>query len=187
MKATKFFQIFSIKKMMGLLLIAGATMFSSCEGPIGPQGPEGETIIGSVFELHGDFTPGNQYTLYTQFPSNIIVYDTDVVLVYILWDVVDGMDVWRLCPQTVVLDNGVIQYNFDYTYNDVQVFLEFTVPEYDLEPAETENQIFRIAILPADDVFADGSLDISNFDNLLEIPKLELNMLDRVDINSISK
>jgi len=173
-----------MRKLTNILLIATALLFGACEGPIGPVGPPGEdgiNILGSVFEIQGDFTPANNYTLYTTYPSSLEVYESDVVLVYILWETADGLDVWRLMPQTVVLGNeGVIQYNYDYTYADVQIFLEFTIPEDDLGPAETDNQIFRIAVLPADFV---AKNDVSEFSAIQNAPNLELKTFDTIDMN----
>lgn len=173
-----------MRKLTNILLIATALLVGACEGPVGPIGPPGEdgiNILGSVFEIQGDFTPGNNYTLYTTYPGSLEVYESDVVLVYILWETADGLDVWRLMPQTVVLGNeGVIQYNYDYTYADVQIFLEFTIPEDDLRPAETDNQIFRIAVLPADFV---AKNDVSEFSAIQNAPNLELKTFDSIDMN----
>lgn len=177
-----------MRKIASIILVASAILFAACEGPMGPIGPEGPSgadgFIGSIFEIQGDFTSDNNYTLYTEYPSEIEVYESDVVLVYILWEVVDGMDVWRLCPQTVVLDEGVIQYNFDYTYADVQIFLEFTVPESSLLPAETDNQVFRIAVLPAD-FAALKSVDVSDFNTILRAPDIELKSFDRIELGEL--
>uniref|UniRef100_UPI003217FADE hypothetical protein n=1 Tax=uncultured Draconibacterium sp. TaxID=1573823 RepID=UPI003217FADE len=177
-----------MKKLTSILFIIVASVLVSCEGPTGPIGPPGaDAEIGTIFELHGDFTSGNNYTLYTEFPNDLVVYDSDVVLAYILWDQVDGMDVWRLLPQTVVLkDNGsgetdVIQYNFDHTLNDVQVFLEFTVPANELLPSETDDQIFRIAVLPAVSLKKEG-VDISNLSSLMSSPGIQMKSLGKIDL-----
>lgn len=175
-----------MKKLASIILAFTALIFASCEGPVGPIGPSGEDgglELATVYEIEGDFTSGNDYRFGYSFPGDGI-YDTDVVLVYILWDVVDGLDIWRLCPQTVVVDEGVLQYNFDYTYVDVQVFLEFTVPESTLLPAETDNQVFRIAVVPAD-FAASKSVDVSDINSILQYPDIELNMHDRISLESI--
>jgi len=170
-----------------LLLLAGITLFS-CEGPMGPPGvpgQDGTSLIGTVFEMQGDFRASNNYELYFDFPQNFEIYDTDVVLVYILWEVanVNGnqTDVWRLLPQTVVLNDGVLQYNFDYTVADVKIFLEGSTDFNNLLPAETDNQIFRIAVLPAD-FMAQKSIDINDFNSLLTIPGLKLDTIGKVEI-----
>lgn len=168
-----------MRKLKTFLIIATAFIIGACEGPVGPPGLDGDSFLGSVFEIQGDFTPGNNYTLYTEYPSNLVVYESDVVLAYILWETTDGLDVWRLMPQTVVLgDEGVIQYNYDYTLVDLQVFLEFTIPENDLLPGETDNQIFRIAVLPADFV---AKHDVSEFSSIIKSPNIELNTIEGIN------
>lgn len=137
-------------KTIYLFLLLIPVFFMGCEQVPGPPGPPGEDgLLGTVFEIQGDFTPQNDYTLFYEFPSNFEVYDGDIVLVYILWEISGNNDIWRLLPQTVVLNDGVLQYNFDYTLNDVQVFLEGTTNFSNLLPAETQDQIFRIAVIPA--------------------------------------
>ena len=178
-----------MKKITSILLILAAVIITSCEGPMGPPGlpgNDGDALIGTIFEIEGDFTPSNEYTLYFEFPNDFEIYDTDVVLVYILWEQVDGLDVWRLLPQTVVLPEGIIQYNFDYTVADVQVFMEFTIPEKDLLPAETDEQIFRIAVLPAD-FTAKKSVDVNDFNSILNSPQLQLNTIKDVSFTEIVK
>ena len=86
-----------------ILFLATAVLITSCEGPQGPPGESGTNILGTVFEIQGDFTADNDYLLYYQFPGNFEVYDSDVVLVYMLWEQTNGLDVWRLMPQTVAL------------------------------------------------------------------------------------
>lgn len=166
-----------MRKLTGILMIVMALILGACEGPAGPPGMDGDSFIGSVFEVEGDFTAANNYKIYDSYPSNIVVYDTDVVLVYILWEQANGLDVWRLLPQTVVLPNGVIQYNYDYTYTDFQIFLEFTVPENDLLPAETQDQIFRVAVLPADFV-AKKEVNVNDFNTIVENPTLRFSTIE---------
>jgi len=172
-----------MKKITSTLLILAAIIIISCEGPVGPPGIPGEDgglFLGSIFEIEGDFDAANDYKLYFEFPSDFEIFNTDVVLVYILWEEFDGLDVWRLLPQTVVLPEGVIQYNFDYTVADVQVFMEGTIPPQDWLSAETDNQIFRIAVLPAD-FAAKKTVDINDFNSIINSPELKLNTIS--DLN----
>ena len=83
-----------------------------------------------MFEVTGTFNEANQYTLYYAFPNDFQVYNGDAVMVYILWDVVDGLDVWRALPQTIFLESGAFQYNFDYTTGDVQIFIDGELDSY---------------------------------------------------------
>lgn len=175
-----------MKKIKSILLIIAVIIITSCEGPMGPPGLPGDSLIGSIFEIQDDFTPDNEYTLFFEFPNNFEIYETDVVLVYILWEQVNGLDVWRLLPQTVILPEGVIQYNFDYTVADVEVFMEFTVPEESLLPSETDNQVFRITVLPAD-FTSKKSVDVNDFNTILNSPELKLNTIKNVGFTDIVK
>lgn len=179
-----------MKTITSLFLIMALAIFSSCEGPMGPPGFDGEdgldgtSLIGSVFEIEGDFTAGNEYSLYYEFPSNFEIYDTDIVMVYILWELADAnngstVDVWRALPQTIVLDDGVIQYNFDYTVADVKVFMDYTVSE--LLPAETDDQVFRIAVIPAD-MAADKSVDINSLNSVMKSLEVNPNNIKKVSM-----
>lgn len=177
-----------MKKFASFILLIAVFTVISCEGPMGPPGVPGEdgtSLLGTVFEMQGDFKPSNNYELYFDFPQNFEIYETDVVLVYILWEVanVNGKqtDVWRLLPQTVLLNDGVLQYNFDYTVVDVKIFLEGTTDFNNLLPAETNNQIFRIAVLPAD-FMAKKSVNINDYNSLKSLPGLKLNELERIEI-----
>jgi len=173
------------------LLFASFFIISSCEGPMGPPGQDGDALIGSIFELEGDFNASNKYELFFDFPQNFEIYDTDVVLVYLLWDVVnvDGKntDVWRLMPQTIVFkdiypnytETDVLQYNFDYTVNDVRIFLETTMQFSDLLPAETQDQVFRIAVVPADFIASKKAAEISDLNVLMNSSSLKFNVIGK--------
>lgn len=164
----------------------------SCEGPTGPPGPpgfdgqDGVNILGQVYDIVGDFTPGNGYTLFSVFSEDapsVEVFETDVVLVYILWEQVDDptgpIDVWRLLPQTRLLDQGILQYNYDHTFLDVSIFLEADFNLGSLQPGDTNNQVFRIAILPADG----AGLDVSNMQEVLDFLNTEEASVPRFEMD----
>lgn len=172
-----------MKKISFIIILFASVLMLSCEGPVGPPGEDGTSLIGTVFEMEDDFKASNNYELFFDFPQNFEIYNTDVVLVYILWEVatVNGeqTDVWRLLPQTVILDDGILQYNFDYTVNDVRIFLEGTTNFNNLLPAETDNQIFRIAVLPADFVASKKSAEISDLSILMNSPELKFKVIGK--------
>jgi hypothetical protein len=184
-----------MRTITGIILVFALAFLASCEGEPGPpgrdgadgqNGQDGESFLGSVFEIEGDFTSQNDYTLYFEFPGSITVYDTDVVLVYILWEIAEDnsgelIDVWRLLPQTVVLDEGVLQYNYDYTFADVQVFLEGTLDFNTLLPAETDDQIFRIVVFPADFI-TKKALDVSDYNLLIQSLGAKKDFVQKIEI-----
>lgn len=183
-----------MKTITGIILVFALAVLASCEGEPGPpgrdglDGQDGESFLGSVFEIEGDFSSQNDYTLYFPFPSNVTVYDTDVVLVYILWEIAEDnsgnpIDVWRLLPQTVVLDEGVLQYNYDHTFVDVQVFLEGTIDFNTLLPAESQDQVFRIVVFPAD-FLAQKNVDISEYNLLMNSLGVKKDLVQKIDMNT---
>ncbi len=144
-----------MKKLFALLFVS-SLLFVSCvsePGPPGPPGPSGEdgiNILGQVFEAEVDFLAVNGFEELIPFPSNIEVFDTDVVVAYILTDVVDGLDVWEPLPQTLFFGSEILLYGFNYTVGDILFFLDGTVNFNNLSDDFTQNIIFRVAILPAD-------------------------------------
>lgn len=178
-----------MKTMTKIILGLALLLAAACEGPPGEDGLDGTSLLGSVFEIEGDFTAENNYMLYFKFPSTLEVFESDMVLVYILWEQVAGtggkkLDVWRLLPQTIVLDEGVLQYNFDYTMSDVQIFLDGSIDFSTLLPAESQDQIFRIAVFPAD--FAiNKSLDISNYNLMMNALGVNPETIQRINPDSM--
>ncbi len=159
-----------------MLALVFSAFTVSCEGPQGPpglNGLDGVNILGSVFEVQGTFTQANEFSLLFEFPNTLEVFETDVVLVYLLWDVTtDGngqnVDIWRLLPQTRIVDQGLLQYNYDFTFFDVNIFLETDFDPALLLPGDTDNQVFRIAVLPADMV-AGSRVDVNDYEQVMSL------------------
>lgn len=185
-----------MKKVSFLLALLTTVFFVSCEGPAGPPGPpgfdgldgqDGINILGQVLEIEGSFTFDNDYSLFYEFPNTVEVFESDLILVYILWEQfedTDGqlVDVWRLLPQTRILNQGLLQYNYDHTFFDVSIFLESDFDLGTLAPADTDNQVFRIGIVPAD--FAQGSrFDRSNLQQVMELLNVEEESITRQKLN----
>jgi hypothetical protein len=184
-----------MKTIKGIILVFALAILASCEGVPGPpgrdgfdgiDGKDGESFLGAVFEIEGDFTSENNYSLYFEFPQTTTVYESDIVLVYILWEQAetnDGelLDVWRLLPQTVVLDEGVLQYNYDHTFLDVQVFLEGTISFNSLLPAETDDQVLRIVVLPADYAIS-STLDVTDYDQMMKSLGINKGLVQKIDL-----
>jgi hypothetical protein len=148
-------KIIIMQKILTLLLFA-SLLFVSCRGEQGFPGKDGEdgedgvNILGQVFKVELDFIKENQYTnVLIPYPSNIEVYDGDVVMVYVL-DGVDGeLDIWEPLPRTLYFSDGILLYGFNYTLVDVELFLDGTLDLNSLASELTQNLIFRLAILPS--------------------------------------
>lgn len=151
-----------MKTLLNALIIVLLAGLSSCindepgpvgpEGPEGPQGPKGDS--GFVFEYENvDFTAPD-YEVYLPFPDNFESLNSDVALVYFLWDVVDisgtETEVWRQIPQTLFLEQGTLQYNFDFTMADIRLFLNATFDLGLLGAIDTDDWVVRVVIVPGD-------------------------------------
>jgi hypothetical protein len=148
----------------------------SCEGPQGPPGFDGfdgadgaDGLIGSIFEVEADFTPdGYEYSV--DIPASIEVFDTDIVMAYVLTEVLDGVDIWEPLPQTLFFGNEILLYGYDYTFSDVRFFLDGTIDLNSLGALYTDNILFRVAVIPAD--FA-ASIDVSNINEVMDAIQLK--------------
>jgi hypothetical protein len=131
------------------LAFASTVLFSSCTGPEGPPGDSGLNILGQVFETTINFNNGNNFSQIVTFPSNIEVFESDVVLVYLLTDS-GNIDVWSQLPQTFFPPYGTLLYTFDHTFIDAKILLDANFNLSLLGSEYTNDQIFRIAIVPAE-------------------------------------
>lgn len=162
-----------MKKFILLFAIASAALFTSCEGDQGPQGEPGINILGKVFERTITFNGGNDYRQLISIPSEIEVFESDVILAYWLEDVVDDgnggtIDVWSPLPQTIYLDGGgSFQYSFNHSFIDVLIFLQGDVDLGTIGNGFTDNQTFRIAVVPAE--FGDAGLTMEQLQNAVNV------------------
>ena len=167
-------KIYIMKRLLPLFTVF-ALLLTACEGDPGPQGPpgfdglDGEIIASSAFEIVIDFNSANNYEYIEAYGFNVL--PSDVTLVYILWDTVNGQDIWRLMPQTVYFaDDSNLVYNFDFTQDDVRFFLDGTTDFSTLDDVWTQDQVFRVVVVPADNV--DG-IDISDINAVMNFNNIQ--------------
>ena len=148
------------------------------EGPQGEQGPQGES--GFVFEYDNiDFTSPDFEAL-LPYPDDFEPLESDVALVYLLWDVVevDGKDteVWRPLPQSILTENGLLQYNYDFTMFDARLFLEAEFDLSTLDALDTDDWVARVVIVPGNfwnsSRISNGQIEYNDLKELLELPDL---------------
>lgn len=179
-----------MKKILSLLFLCSVLISCTGEpgppGPPGPQGPQGPYIVGNVFEIENvDFHPANDFSFYgtfNEFIPQVDVLTSDVVHVYLYEGTSEsGNDIWSLMPQTFYFNGGsILAYNFNFTDEDFEIYLDGFVDFSTLDPFYTQDQIFRIAILPAD--FAQNNdIDVSNFYQVMGA----LNINSEADIQTL--
>ncbi|WP_041633283.1 hypothetical protein [Maribacter sp. HTCC2170] len=187
--------------MRKISIVLGALLslfIMACEGPAGfdgldgldgrdgLDGQDGVNILGNVIDIEGDFV-ADDYSIFYEFPQTVEVFESDVVLVYILWDQTEdangeAVDIWRLLPQTRLLDQGILQYNYDFTFFDVNIFMEANFDLATLPSGDTDGQIFRIAILPAE-LAAGSRLDRSNVKAVMNTLGVQETDVQKVKLN----
>lgn len=158
-----------------IFIFVCATLLIACEGeqgPPGPPGPQGPYIVGTVFEISGvDFNPANDFSFlgfyYDYIPQDIEIFPSDVVLIYLFEGTDSGNDIWSLMPQSFYLNGGgIAEYNYNHTDVDFQIFLSGNVDLNSLPPSFTQDQIFRIAILPAE-FASDPNVDLYDMESVV--------------------
>lgn len=148
-----------MKKLIKFFLTAIAMflMLSGCgergpvgpEGPRGPQGPAGPEVIPTSFEFEADLLQSNGFEFFQDIPAGIEVFESDVVLAYVLEDYLpdEDLEVWRQLPLTEFNSNGTVLINFDYTFVDVRIFMD---ANYNLGTAdEYSGLLIRAVHVPA--------------------------------------
>lgn len=134
-------------------------------GPQGPQGPQGEAgESGYVFEWSEIHFTSPDYAVLLPYPEDFEGLDSDVALVYLLWEVDnEGVEIWRQIPTNIFLENGrILQYNFDFTKYDVNLFLDGNFNLDELGGAYTDEWVARIVVVPGNFVNS-GRVDFSDY------------------------
>lgn len=131
-------------------------IFTSCTGEDGRDGFDGidgldaeQTVI---YEFGGlNFNEDNDYTIEEPIPSDVFIDFTDIIQVYRSLGIDENNEeVWEQIPQTYFVDQGILQYTFDFSVDRVTLFLtaDFDLSTLD-DPLFTDDQIFRFAVIPA--------------------------------------
>ena len=163
-----------MKKITLFLVFIGMMALQSCEvTEVYDDAPRNE-----VFEVTTSFNSNNNYSRLVVFDPPI--YSSDSVLVYHLYDTVNGEDVWKLMPQTYYFsDGGELDFNFDYTRYNVNIFLSANFSLGTLPSSWTQDQTFRIAIIPAN--FA-TTVNKNNIDAVMSALKVNKSEIQKIDL-----
>ncbi len=156
-------------KKIYLFLLAAAATISSCEGPAGPPGPAGFSSEAIVYETAPIDFNAPSFGMFFTFPTAALA--SDHVLAYRLVGSDNGADVWKLLPEQFFFTDGTFDfaYNYDFTRFDVNFFLDGQELQT-LSPDFTQNQIFRVVIVPG--TFANRT-DFTDYDATVRALGLE--------------
>jgi hypothetical protein len=179
--------------LLSTLLAVFVLAFQGCRGPEGlpgpqgPEGPAGPETLPMVFNVTANFNAAGGFRASVNMPNNLEVYDTDIVLVYLAYDVatVGGAQttVWRLLPQVFPVENGFFQYNYDFTEFDVEFFMDGNIDLSTLDNSWTQNQLFRVAVLPAEALARKAAVDFADYEAVSKAYGLEKVKVDHLTAN----
>ena len=158
-----------MKKFLTLLLCS-AFILTSCgsDGPPGPQGPPGEDglyLIGVTYRYNVEFTylPNeNLYSAFLEFPP---AEPSDGILVY-RRALIENVETWSLIPQNFFLPEGIIQYVYTHTNEDVELIIDGNYNLSNLSNQYTRNQVFRVIVVPSD-FEATSGVDVKDMEAVL--------------------
>jgi len=177
-----------MKNIFLLLAITTSILFTACEGDPGPPGQDGGLVYAQVFEVDVNsyqYDPSNN-TLYSSFYNYpFTVYESDVVLAYRYEgqdDIGNGetADIWTQLPQNIFYNDGTgdfFQYNFNNTFVDIQFTIEGSFDLTNIDPIHDTNQIFRVAVVPAEFAKTNPSMD-----ELLEVMQADGSQIEKIEL-----
>jgi len=67
-----------------LVFVILSVFTAACDGPEGPPGLDGNTLLGQTMEFQASFGANNNYSHLFVFPNQVRVFESDAVLVYLL-------------------------------------------------------------------------------------------------------
>lgn len=149
--------------------------FSACDGsrgPVGPEGPPGPEILPTSFEFETELTAGNNFEFFYDIPDGIDVFESDMMLVYVLEDYIeeDDLDVWRQLPITEFTSGGTRVIDFDFTLVDVRIFMDANYP---LSSADNSDEFWVRAVhVPAEFLNGNKAKDIRKAKTIRDLEAL---------------
>lgn len=171
-----------------LTVFSGAALLQSCEGDRGPAGPAGPNAI--VYELFSvDMTdPDNngEFVFSEEWAATEVggdLYDDESVLIYRLTDTFNSngetVPVWQLIPRTLFLDEGELDYDFDFSKKD---FFIYAGGNFDLDttPEFTNDQTFRLVVIPGTFVNR-GGVDYEDYNAVVKYYDIDASQVKRLN------
>lgn len=137
-----------MKKFLPLLLILISSIFIfSCKDDDDDY-VNVEVDYPAVYDLNVNFTFNATDGWFFSQSFNNPLLDQDYVVIYRQAGTENGAVVWQPIPRTLYLEQGELDYDFDFTKND---FLIYAGGTYDISttPQYLNNQRFRVVLVPA--------------------------------------
>lgn len=160
-----------MKKYLSFLLIAvlGFITLSCVERIDNDQDNDTYAVTYDLKNLNFTYNATNGYHISRTF--NNPLFGTDVVLIYRQNGTTsNGGPVWQLIPRTLYLPQGELDYDFDFTVNDIMIYAG---GDYDISttPAYLNNQTFRVVIIPASG--KNANVDFEDYDSVIKFYNID--------------
>ena len=170
-----------MKKIITLLAVIGMFGFQGCTGPEGPPGVPGQDgLLAEVFELQNvsfNYNATDGYFIYQKLTPNIL--PSDQILVYRLAGTIDSATpIWQLIPRTLFLPQGELDYDFDFSKEDFNIYAGGTY-NLALTPQYINNQTFRIVILPG---YFSTSIDKNNYKAVISALNIDESQIQKINL-----
>jgi len=136
-----------MKKFLPLLLLLISSIFIfSCKDD--DDDVQVQVEYPAVYDLNVNFKFNDTDGWFYDQAFNNPLLDQDYVLIFRQAGTENGAVVWQQIPRTLYLDQGELDYDFDFSKND---FLIYAGGTYDISttPQYLNNQRFRVVLVPA--------------------------------------
>ena len=162
-----------MKKFFFLVLISLLTVTAvSCTRTSDVVQPATDTYS-KVYDFTGNMvkstTDNSIYGFYRQLPTQLL--SSDVLLIYRQSGVSNGNPIWRLLPTTDFISQGELNYRFDFTKTDFQIFadadFDLSVQSNSFNATYLNNQTFRVVLVPAE--FGNKNSQAANYQNYNDV------------------
>jgi hypothetical protein len=191
----------------------------ACEGPDGPAGPPGPqgdpgpagtpglpgapgtAATSMVYEFGGwNFAAATNYSEPLDFADNKMeVSESDAILVYRLWNVVEEVAIWRMLPQVIFfpVENSTqketLQYDFVHYLEGLTIFMDGSINLATLGTGWTTDQVFRIVVIPGEFAqrqdgtkkkinLADYNVDYNDYEAVIKYFRLSDKNVRRINV-----
>ncbi len=163
-----------MKKYFSLLLVAiFGFMVVSCIDRTNEPIKDNDTYS-VAYDLKGiNFTKSsssNNLYIYSNTFKNPL-YNSDVVLIYRQTDTTNGSPVWQLLPKTYYMNQGALDYTFDFSKYDIQIYansdFDMFIQDATFKNTYLNGQNFRVVIVPASQG-KNAGVDYSDYNSVVK-------------------
>ena len=143
-----------MKKFWPLLILLISSLFIiSCDNSDDNDSNNNNVNVEypAVFDLTFNFTKVNDFTYY--YPHDFSgMLSQDIILVYRRDYDNNNAPYWQSLPKTYYVDNGSLEYNYNFVTNNVQINLDssfnLSAATSDIKSRYMNNQTFRVVLVP---------------------------------------